>query len=176
MASLDPQKSALTGLFFSKYHADMPIVERENLLARVTFRSLCVLSTLIGLAWLLGDPNRSTAVSYATVRDLGHALHLQGDPVRWFGGLVLLLGIGGLVSSFLKSEERTMAFATGLVMFWTYWLVNSLYALTLDRASLISPCFNAFLVIGHLRAPLSSHRITIRAYPPPSDHERTDVE
>lgn len=166
----DHNSPMVRGIFrYLNHGQDMKAGEREALLAVIAFRILILSDFLIGLAWLLGAANRTRTPVYALANSAFE--FMPGGAIRWWGGILVVLALGAAISSYGKSENRTMAFVTGIVMFWSYWLLNDVYSAFSHHGSLSAVPVVAITILGHIRIPLSSYRITPGAY-----LERDDAE
>lgn len=94
----------------------------------------------IGAAWLFGSPHRTATNAYQPAVRLAHHFAFGCYPMRVWGGLLLAIAVG-LVVSMLR-RRHVWAWSAALAMFWAFWVVQYGAAIFTDHGG-IAPAFFA---------------------------------
>lgn len=108
----------------------------------------------IGLAWLVGDPTRTSTRAYEPAVRLGQLFHFGVYPVRTYG-LVLIVIAVGLAWSLRTGHPGVWRWSLALACFWTFWTI--LFAVAaVHSGGLAAPIFAAgfaWYALDHARQP-----------------------
>lgn len=109
---------------------------------RVAVRTL-VIHGGIGVAWLWGDPTRTTTPAYQPAIELGRYLHFGIYPVRSYGLALLILAVGAVLT-----ETRGRAaggWRVALALWWVWWSLMFLVAAIWHNGGISAPLFTLAL-------------------------------
>lgn len=146
----------------------MNSADRGTRIARGTTRAILLLDLLAGVAWLAGDPTRSTVPVFNPARRLLHgvARELGTDPARIWGSLLVVVAAAALAAMFGRSEGLTRGLLVILCGYWTFWLVlDGVAAVTEANSSLTAPFTIGIILVGHIRQAIGPNILTRRAAP-----------
>lgn len=119
--------------------------------ARTVIAVILVLDMGAGISWAVGSPVRTSAASYHFARRLLD--FLPGYPARWWGGLLALLAVGGLVAVVLRYEFGLRLWVLGVAFYWTCWVFAFSWSAATDgKAGFLSVWVMLITVVGHVRA------------------------
>lgn len=130
-----------------------------DLVARKTAHLVLVIDAILGLGWLLADPNRSRGPVYKPIRDLTN--WLPGDPARWWGAIVLILAIAAWLAMRYSSEIRARHIFVFLTGYWAAWSVAYFWGLvTQPHAGIAAFGLSLMAIVGNRRPAIAPQRVS----------------
>lgn len=139
--------------------------DRTNKIGRAIAVLVLASDLFIGLAWTLSDLSRTNSTANKSIRDA--LSFLPGAPVRWWGGLLILLSVVALCAicyNGWRNRRETELIAryalSFLFAYWAMWTFAYGWNAAVTPTAAITPVGLAFTqAIGHLRPILAPQKL-----------------